>query len=92
MRNRSVSVTVKGALLWIIGIEASGKQDYGKVDYRPPTAIVIGSEGRGLSDLVAKHCDILADIPMTGKISSLNASVAAALVMYQAFRQRAGQL
>ncbi len=84
--------TLKQKGVWIIGIEASGKQDYGKVDYKPPTAIVIGSEGKGLSDLVAKHCDILAGIPMTGKISSLNASVAAALVMYAAFRQRTGQL
>ena len=55
---------------------------------RIKTAIVIGGEGKGLSDLVQKHCDFLASIPMKGRITSLNASVAAALVMYEAFKQR----
>jgi 23S rRNA (guanosine2251-2'-O)-methyltransferase len=74
--------------VWVFGIETSGKQDFNKIDYKSPTAIVIGSEGKGVSDLVTKHCDSLACIPATGRIGSLNASVAAALVMYQAFRQR----
>jgi 23S rRNA (guanosine2251-2'-O)-methyltransferase len=58
------------------------------MDFKSPTAIVIGSEGKGLSELVRKRCDFLAQIPMRGEITSLNASVAAALVMYEAFRQR----
>jgi 23S rRNA (guanosine2251-2'-O)-methyltransferase len=53
-----------------------------------PTAIVIGGEGKGLSTLVRKRCDAIASIPMKGKIASLNASVAAAVIMYEALRQR----
>jgi 23S rRNA (guanosine2251-2'-O)-methyltransferase len=53
-----------------------------------PAAVVIGGEGNGLSELVRKTCDFLAHIPMRGEITSLNASVAAALVIYEAFKQR----
>ncbi len=74
--------------VWVIGIDMAGELDYGKIDFKLPTAIVIGSEGRGLAELVRKRCDSLAFIPMKGKIGSLNASVAAAVVMYEAFRQR----
>lgn len=74
--------------VWVVGIDAEGKSDYTNVDFKLPTAIVIGAEGQGLSDLVKKRCDLLARIPMKGKITSLNASVAAALAMYEAFRQR----
>ena len=74
--------------VWVIGIDMAGDTEYGKIDYRAPTAIVIGNEGAGLSDLVRKRCDTIAAIPMKGNISSLNASVAAAIVMYEAFRQR----
>ncbi|MBI2832391.1 MAG: 23S rRNA (guanosine(2251)-2'-O)-methyltransferase RlmB [Chloroflexi bacterium] len=80
--------TLKKNNVWVIGVEQHGKVEYTRVDFKVPTAIVIGSEGKGLSPLVGKHCDSLAFIPMKGKISSLNASVAAALVMYEAFRQR----
>ena len=66
----------------------TGDRDYQKVDYTSPTAIVVGGEGQGLSPLVRKRCDTVVKIPMKGKISSLNASVAAALVMYEVFRQR----
>lgn len=76
--------------IWVTGIEAEGKVSYTELDYKSPTAIVIGGEGNGISDLVKKHCDFLASIPMRGRISSLNASVAAALVMYEAYRQRTG--
>jgi 23S rRNA (guanosine2251-2'-O)-methyltransferase len=65
-----------------------GTKDYTEVDYKMPMAVVIGGEGKGVSELVRKRCDILARIPMKGRISSLNASVAAALVMYETFRQR----
>lgn len=82
---------LKKAGVWIAGIDASGKTDYTRVDFKLPTAIVIGGEGKGLSDLVKKRCDVLSSIPMRGRITSLNASVAAALVMYEAFRQRGWQ-
>jgi 23S rRNA (guanosine2251-2'-O)-methyltransferase len=74
--------------LWVIGIDRSGKVEYSQMDFKSPTAIVIGSEGKGLSELVRKRCDFMAHIPMRGEITSLNASVAAALVMYEAFKQR----
>jgi len=80
--------TLKKNGIWITGIETTGKVDYASVDFSLPSAIVTGGEGRGLSPLVRKHCDTVARIPMKGEISSLNASVAAALVMYQAFRRR----
>jgi 23S rRNA (guanosine2251-2'-O)-methyltransferase len=79
---------LKKAGVWVIGIDASGKEEYTKIDYKQPVAIVIGGEGQGISELVKKRCDSLVKIPMKGKISSLNASVATALVMYEAFRQR----
>jgi 23S rRNA (guanosine2251-2'-O)-methyltransferase len=81
-------IDLQKAGVWIVGIEAGGKTLYSSVDFKPPTAIVVGGEGGGVSDLVKKRCDILASIPMHGQISSLNASVAAAIVMYEAFRQR----
>ncbi len=80
--------TLKRNNIWVVGIDMAGETDYGKIDFKPPTAIVIGSEGKGLSSLVKQRCDSLAFIPMKGKIGSLNASVAAAVVMYEAFRQR----
>jgi 23S rRNA (guanosine2251-2'-O)-methyltransferase len=76
--------------VWTVGIDMSGDRDYVHVDYRPPTAIVIGAEGKGISDLVRKRCDFLARIPMRGRISSLNASVAAGVVLYEVVRQRLG--
>jgi 23S rRNA (guanosine2251-2'-O)-methyltransferase len=75
--------------IWVVGIDQAGDANYTSIDYRPPTAIVIGGEGKGLSDLVKKKCDFLGYIPMQGKLSSLNASVAAAVVMFEVVRQRA---
>ena len=80
--------TLKKHNIWVTGIDMDGKTDYAKVDFKLPSAIVIGGEGKGLSPLVKKRCDTIAFIPMKGQIASLNASVAAALVMYAAFRQR----
>jgi 23S rRNA (guanosine2251-2'-O)-methyltransferase len=80
--------TLKKNNVWVIGIDRSGEVEYTKMDFKSPAAIVIGSEGKGLSELVRKKCDFLAHIPMRGEITSLNASVAAALVMYEAFKQR----
>jgi len=80
--------SLKKCGLWIVGIEACGKVSFDTVDYKLPTAIVVGGEGAGISSLTRKKCDILAKIPMGGHVGSLNASVAAALVLYEAFRQR----
>jgi len=79
---------LKKSGIWVVGIEGCGSTPFDRVDFKMPTAIVIGGEGEGISKLVRKKCDMLAFIPMGGRVSSLNASVAAALVMYQAFRQR----
>lgn len=72
----------------IIGVNPAGREDYRWADFTMPVAIVIGGEGKGISELVKRRCDYLVSIPMRGKISSLNASVAAALAMYEAFHQR----
>ncbi len=80
--------TLKKNNVWVVGIDQAGQSDYTKIDYKPATAIVIGAEGQGLSDLVRKNCDFLAAIPMRGRIASLNASVAAAVVMYEVVKQR----
>lgn len=82
-------LTLKKNNIWVTGIDMAGGQNYSQMDFNPPTAIVIGGEGKGLSELARKRCDSIASIPMKGKISSLNASVAAAVVMYEALRQRA---
>jgi len=74
--------------VWVVGIEAGQEKNYTDVDLNLPTAIVIGSEGKGLSHLVKERCEVLASIPMKGKISSLNASVATAVVLFEAVRQR----
>jgi 23S rRNA (guanosine2251-2'-O)-methyltransferase len=82
-------IALKKYNIWVTGIDMKGGQDYSQVDFNLPTAIVIGGEGKGLSDLARKRCDSIASIPMKGKVSSLNASVAAAVVMYEVLRQRA---
>ncbi len=76
--------------IWVIGIDRDGRRSFTEIDFKLPTAIVIGSEGKGISRLVKENCDDVASIPMKGKISSLNASVAAGIVMYEAVRQRGG--
>ncbi|MDD5397776.1 MAG: 23S rRNA (guanosine(2251)-2'-O)-methyltransferase RlmB [Dehalococcoidia bacterium] len=85
-------VTLKKNGIWVTGIDMNGQADYRTMDFTLPSAIVIGGEGQGLSDLVRRRCDWVASIPMKGKIMSLNASVAAAVVMYEALRQREGPL
>jgi 23S rRNA (guanosine2251-2'-O)-methyltransferase len=74
--------------LWIVGTEMSGDRFYTDVDYRGSIGIVIGNEGKGIRRLVAEKCDFLVKIPMLGKIESLNASVAGALVMFEVVRTR----
>ena len=90
-RVRNLSDTLAGLAkddIWTVGIDPKGGPCYLDVDYRVATAVVVGAEGKGLSRLVRERCDTLAHIPMRGKVESLNASVSAALVMYEAMRQR----
>ena len=74
--------------VWIYGTAAEGASPLYKTDLTGPTAIVIGNEGVGMSRIVAESCDFKVSIPMKGKISSLNASAAAAILLYEAVRQR----
>ncbi|WP_353057492.1 23S rRNA (guanosine(2251)-2'-O)-methyltransferase RlmB [Neobacillus niacini] len=74
--------------VWIAGTDASGKQDYRQLDGIMPLGLVIGSEGKGMGRLVRDKCDFLINLPMAGKVTSLNASVAAALLMYEVYRRR----
>ena len=73
--------------LWIYGTDASGT-DYDKADLKGPVALVIGSEGFGIGRLISEKCDFMLKLPMKGKITSLNASVAAGIFMYEVVRQR----
>ncbi|MCM1329691.1 MAG: 23S rRNA (guanosine(2251)-2'-O)-methyltransferase RlmB [Ruminococcus sp.] len=75
--------------VWIYGTDAEG-EDYTKADMTGSTALVIGSEGFGMGRLVKEKCDFLLKLPMFGKITSLNASVAAGIFMYETVRQRKG--
>jgi 23S rRNA (guanosine2251-2'-O)-methyltransferase len=74
--------------LWIIGLDERGTADYDQFDFSGDCVLVLGREGAGLHDLVRKTCDHLLRIPMAGGVSSLNVSAAAAVVLYEAFRQR----
>lgn len=73
---------------WIYGLDERGNETYDSVEYAAPTAIVLGGEGKGLHEQVRKHCDALVRIPMAGKISSLNVSVAAGVVLFEWKRRR----
>ena len=77
--------------VWVFGTAAEGTSDLYSADLKGPAAIVIGSEGDGMTRLVREKCDFLVSIPMKGKISSLNASAAAAILLYEAVRQRLGK-
>ena len=76
--------------VWIFGTAAEGSVPMYQADLTGPTAIVIGSEGDGMSQLVRKNCDVTVHIPMKGNITSLNASAAATVLLYEAVRQRLG--
>ena len=78
---------LKGRGLWIFGTDMAG-QDYRTWDANGPTALVIGNEGKGISPLIKKACDGMLTIPMVGHVQSLNASVAASLLIYQGFSSR----
>ena len=74
--------------LWICGTSISAEKYYFNQDLTGPLGIVIGNEGKGMSDLVEKNCDFLVKIPMMGKVESLNASVSTGIIVYEALKQR----
>ena len=84
--------TMKKAGIWAAGAAAGeGALEYTQADLRGDVAIVIGAEGSGISQVVRKECDFLVRIPMFGELGSLNASVAAAILLFEARRQRAAK-
>lgn len=74
--------------LWICGTDLQTNIDYDKQNYEGPLGIVIGNEGKGISEKVRKNCDFLVKIPMKGKVNSLNAAVATGIIVYEAAKQR----
>lgn len=79
---------MKQSNVWVVGLDERGTPDYMDFDFKTDCVLVLGREGAGLHDLVKKTCDHLLRIPMAGQVSSLNVSVAGAVVMYEAMRQR----
>jgi len=79
---------IKDRGVWVIGTDAKGKDDYRNIDGKMPLCLVIGSEGKGVGRLIKEKCDFLIHLPMKGKVTSLNASVAASLLMYEVYRKR----
>ena len=79
---------LKGKGLWIVGTDMVNSTLYDEIDYKVPIGIIIGNEGSGMKSLVGKNCDFIARIPMIGKVNSLNASVAAGIMVYEVLRQR----
>ncbi len=80
--------TLKERGLWLAGADMSGERNLYECDMTGPIALVVGSEGKGISRLLKEQCDFMVQIPMLGEIESLNASVAAAIMMYEIVRQR----
>ncbi|GGD03639.1 23S rRNA (guanosine(2251)-2'-O)-methyltransferase RlmB [Thalassobacillus devorans] len=74
--------------VWVAGTDAEGTEDYRQLDGEMPIALVIGSEGKGISRIIKEKCDWTISLPMKGKVTSLNASVAASLLMYEVYRKR----
>lgn len=79
---------LKEAGLWVCGTEVDAKDYYFNQDLKGPLGIVIGNEGKGMSELVKKNCDFLVKIPVMGKVQSLNASVSTGIIIYEAVKQR----
>src|SRR5580765_4343759 len=79
---------LKSLNIWTVGLDERGDKLYDQLDYKMDCAPVLGAEGHGLHEQIRKKCDFLVKIPMAGKVSSLNVSVAAAVVMYEVARQR----
>ena len=80
--------SLKESGFWVAGTDAEGSISYEKADYSGPLLIVIGSEGEGMSKNIANKCDFLLSIPMSGSVNSLNAAVAAGIVIFEAAKQR----
>lgn len=78
--------------LWIYGADMEGSENYFDSNMTGPIGLVIGGEDKGITDHIGKKCDVLVKIPMTGKISSLNASTSAAILIYDIIRQRAKKI
>ena len=74
--------------IWVIGLDGEARTEYDQADLTGPLALVVGSEGKGISRLVREHCDLLIKLPMHGHINSLNAAVAGSIALYEALRQR----
>jgi 23S rRNA (guanosine2251-2'-O)-methyltransferase len=79
---------LKEAGYWLVGLDEEGEKNYTEVDYTSPVGIVLGSEGQGLHELTRKRCDFVVSLPTTGPVKSLNVSVAAGVVLFEAIRQR----
>src|SRR5690625_4326943 len=79
---------LKSRHVWVAGTDADGTEDYRQLDGQTPIALVIGNEGRGMSRLVKDSCDWTVRLPMKGHVSSLNASVATSLLLYEVYRKR----
>ena len=73
---------------WVVGADMENARDYREGDYQVPLVLVIGSEGFGLRPLIKKQCDYFVRLPMSGKVNSLNASVACAVLLYKIYEQR----
>ena len=79
---------MKEAGYWLVGLDERAEKNYTEVDYKGSVGIVMGSEGDGLHELTRKRCDFLVSLPTTGPVKSLNVSVAAGVVLFEAVRQR----
>src|SRR5580693_2511345 len=79
---------LKEAGYWLIGLDERADKSYTEADYTSPVGIVLGGEGKGLHDLTRKRCDFVVSLPTTGPVKSLNVSVAAGVVLFEAVRQR----
>jgi 23S rRNA (guanosine2251-2'-O)-methyltransferase len=79
---------LKEAGYWLIGLDEHADKSYTEADYTSPVGIVLGGEGKGLHDLTRKRCDFIVSLPTTGPVKSLNVSVAAGVVLFEALRQR----
>ena len=79
---------LKKAGYWLVGLDETADKTYTQVDYTSPVGIVLGGEGKGLHELTRKRCDFVVSLPTTGPVKSLNVSVAAGVVLFEAIRQR----
>ena len=79
---------IKAAGVWTVGLDGDADQNYTDIDMTGPVALLIGSEGDGMSHIIREKCDFLVSLPLKGQIESLNASVTAGIMLYEALRQR----